>query len=103
MSFSDPRFAAAVNDDNSARGLLVDLHQRILNCRDSTTLAQLLGKYVAAAAARQSLLAPITPKIIGSITMPSKLQMESRKFTVISNICKTAHDVATSSINNMKA
>ena len=101
MSLLDPRLAVALSDDGSARTLLADLHQQVLSCRDPRTLAELLGKYVVAAAARQTLPAQQTRLPMRRLTT-SQSQMDAQRYQTISNISRAAHDAATSSITNIK-
>jgi len=75
----DARFRTALHDDGAARGLLAELHQKILTCRDSHLLPELLGQYVTLATAR------------GQMT------------TIISQVMKTAHDTATAITHNLRS
>jgi hypothetical protein len=52
MLLLDVSLKAALRDDTAARSYLCDLHQQILNTRNTTLLETLLGKYVAVAASR---------------------------------------------------
>ena len=104
MLILDPRLKAALTDDTFARALLSELHQRILTTRDPIQLPQLLGKYLLVSSGRAgartamgSILEPAYPRLQQPTT-----QRETRRVTTISNICKTAHDVAMNTINNMK-
>ena len=101
----DSRLKAALMDDNSARSLLFELHQQILNTRDSKLLSVLLGKYLATAAGRVASPVPLRSAVMTEFPRfqpQSGSQTETRKFTTISNVCKTAHDVAMNCITNVR-
>lgn len=105
MSFLDARLSAAMMDVSRAQGLLMELHQQILTCQDGRVLSELLGKYGATAVARLTLMTDSKTLRVASLSKQSTatVQMESRKAQTLSNISKAYHDIAMSSINNMKA
>jgi uncharacterized membrane protein len=104
MTVIDSRLATTLRDESGARSVLNDVHQQILNCRDTTTLAQLMGQYVAAAVMRQMVGSQPalgrTPVV--RQTYVQKQQMEARIMSTLSNIMKTAEDTTKATISNIK-
>jgi hypothetical protein len=84
----DSRMAAAIGDGNASRRLLDDLHFRIVSCRDTQSLSELLSRYVAVASA---------------CCRPATGANPANLLAAIARIMKQSHDALQSILQNIRA
>jgi len=90
----DSRLHTALRNDSAAQSLLNDLHRQILNRPHPHILAELLAKYVAAAAGRGGVSAATQP--------PSAQERESTMVTMLSNLARMRHEMLKTVANNLR-
>ena len=112
----DPRLKVALNDENSARTMLIELNQQILSCRDPGLLAELLGKYLAVAARKGLRASKPLPSATGppgweairkrqessaQRTQEAVARMTNAETAQASSLAKKSSEVATDIIQNI--
>lgn len=95
-----PEVQRALTNDASRQAVLSSLHSRIVHCHDPRTMADLLGRYTAAAFGRL---------VIGEDAQMQQLQLQdfsgkqSQIMQTISNLMKTWSDATRGVVRNTKS